>query len=97
MKHLFGRRARIKGITDLGDTDLNGRTGYLCAKHFVNVVRNPRTILGDIGIVLDGEDRMRCANLNYGEFEEIKDEESEAIVNNATHLGEHDIRVDRLQ
>lgn len=72
--HLYGRRVRIKDVTDLGDTDLNGKTGRLCAKHFMHVNPDPRTVLGDIGIVLDGPERMKYANLNYGEFEEIKDE-----------------------
>ncbi len=73
-QRLYGRKVRIQGITDIGDTDLNGKTGRLCAKHFINVNPNPRTVLGDIGIVLDGNEKMKYANLNYGEFEEIKDE-----------------------
>jgi len=95
-KDLYGHRVRIKDITDIGDTDLNGKTGRLCAKHFTNVNPNPRTVIGDIGIVLDGEEQMRFANLNYGEFEEIKDEESETVNSHAIHLSEPSFRHDRL-
>ncbi len=62
----------VKNITDTGDTELNGRTGRLCAKHFINVAKNPHTVQGDIGVILDGDDEMKFANLRYGEFEEIK-------------------------
>jgi hypothetical protein len=96
-KNLHGYRVRVTGITDQEDADLNGRTGIVCAKHFVKVGEDPRTVFGDVGIVLDGDEKMRFANLNYGEFEEITDEKSEAIYSSPTDSDEHGIRADRLQ
>lgn len=62
-----GQRVRIKGITDKGDRDLNGRIGKL-APRFENI------LFGNIGCYIlptNTQEGGKC-NLKLGEFDIIK-------------------------
>jgi hypothetical protein len=62
----YGDRVRIKGVTDTGDTDLNGKTGELSPKFFTD----KKHVLGDVGVWLDEAcDGARQVNVFLREIE----------------------------